>query len=733
MRNSTDRIEIVLFKLFSPNINENITLINPTTITTSTGNLINGVVDVIRPNIVSVPSNKGFLPDKSKQDGYYLGQTFDNTGNEFIFDTIPNPGMTLPIYKLQITNTSIAAFEKDKIFLQDPRLVNGFYPYYVSFIKYQIYKDISNSLVSGNNLFAKIERETPNLSDNLKKNLIRNILSNIFNNFLNEQINLFSKQYVFDSLGKPVGISSSNIPRQVTDKIQLDLEQLYKNKYDDIITIENLNDLEKVDKNIIKLDKFSFFKEEPITCIKIDNDLLDVLLEQKINLNLRDNAGNSPIYYAIEQMNLEAIEKISKKFKNGDNIKNKLGLSPADYAIKLFGNKEEKINYKFAEQILEKKRNIFLEKLPYKYLPKYSENIIPILIALINQNFYLKNTNVSDLLTALNIDANKKTLIFDTDYQDKIRKVQEIIDQENLEINNIDLSKEPNRKNEKINKQKRLDIIKLNLDKYKNTRQLSLDFNGDTIGKIYDDLLFTKLNNTMDSSFNITELQIAWNNYLKTGDKQNKYNLHNIISNSDISQNTINIISNYYKDLMPYIRDYFELSKSALKTENIPLHEALDMISITYTTIISANLFLTIKKLIEKYTLEKYNSDLTNSVLDSSILNNVSIIEYIFKDLPKTITRVVLKTYKDSFDILRKPESQRTIDYFKKINEFLMSSSLAINVNDPLIKTLESEVYIYYNQLSEIIIPLMKDFIDNYYRMILYEGKIIKINQILNK
>jgi hypothetical protein len=162
----------------------------------------------------------------------------------------------------------------------------------------------------------------------------------------------------------------------------------------------------------------------------------------------------------------------------------------------------------------------------------------------------------------------------------------------------------------------------------------------------------------------------------------------------------------------------------------LELHEALDMIEIVYSTIVSNSLYQTIKKVIQKYTKEKYNQNL--NLIDSSILNNKHLIDYVFVDLPKNLTRVTLKTYKDEFDILQKTESQRTIDYFKKINEYIMANNrIALNINDPLIKTLESEVYPYYDEFSKLIIPQMKSFIDNYYKMILYEGKVIKINSLL--
>jgi hypothetical protein len=353
-------------------------------------------------------------------------------------------------------------------------------------------------------------------------------------------------------------------------------------------------------------------------------------------------------------------------------------------------------------------------------LPKYSENIFPILLALINHNFLLKDPN-TNLIKIFNIDENKSTLNFNLADNEKIAKVEEIIKNKKEELKNI------TNLNLKRNKESEITQIEEMLERYKKTRSFNL-FEGNTIGKIYNNILFK--NQTKDSNFDESSLPIAWDNYIKSGDKNNKFNIHNLVSNMDISKNTIQDISNYYdKVLVPHVRNYFE-SPITVSKENLELHEALDMIEIVYSTIVSNSLYQTIKKVIQKYTKEKYNQNL--NLIDSSILNNKHLIDYVFVDLPKNLTRVTLKTYKDEFDILQKTESQRTIDYFKKINEYIMANNrIALNINDPLIKTLESEVYPYYDEFSKLIIPQMKSFIDNYYKMILYEGKVIKINSLL--
>jgi ankyrin repeat protein len=633
-------------------------------------------------------------------------------------------------YKLEIKKSEkinkTGILEKDKEL--ENLLISKYFTFFMPSIKHIVWNKISKSY--------KNDKE---------KNIMGNVYSYVFDSFIKENIYIYAKQYIYNKLKnkttdeiKPPKTSIEILEYLLKDRTKLpEINDLLK-KID--ISGEDINDalkyniydLEILDKNIIKKDRFSFFNDSTVgnRCVKIDPELLEILIKsnKKINYNLRDNAGNIPLYYAIDQLNLKAIELLREKYGDLKKIKNKIGETPIEYGKRLFKLKDEKIDYEFTKNIINKYKPKYLNTLPYKYLPKYSENTFSILMSLINQNFYLLQKEESDNWTNQDTDKIYKILnievkdeLFDKFnlYEDKKQILEKILEQEKEKLKKI---KEKEKQQEKINKIEEY-ILKMQKEQTIKFEELK------TIGKIYNFIIENNYIKNLDKEYDVYTLQVLYNNYINSKKTNNKYNLHNQISNLEEIED-FDLVSKYYDNiLIPYVRDYFELTRSSSKKENKALHEGLDMISIVYSINISTSIFNSILKVIESFT----DSETRNKIINSSIIDESKITEYIFKDLPKNLTRVILKTYKDERDVLQRIESQKLNDHFKKINMYLYQSpEIGLNFQSPIIRAIEKEVYPYYEKLSELIIPQMKSFIDNYYRMILYEGKVIKINQILN-
>lgn len=133
-------------------------------------------------------------------------------------------------------------------------------------------------------------------------------------------------------------------------------------------------------------------------CITIKPDIIDLLAKYRININQRNIAGESPIFYAIGNQHFECIKSLITHGAFVHSIKNKSGASPFNLILNKFEEYYKNLDHsatihKLTKSSYEKLRDIMLKKPEYgNNILLYTENILPLLIALLNYQL-LKITN----------------------------------------------------------------------------------------------------------------------------------------------------------------------------------------------------------------------------------------------------------------------------------------------------------------------------------------------------
>lgn len=139
-------------------------------------------------------------------------------------------------------------------------------------------------------------------------------------------------------------------------------------------------------------------------CISIKPEIVSLLLKHDVQINQRNVAGESPLFYAVANQHIETIQLLLENGAFSQSLTNKSGNSPLDLILKHIKNKYQlnKENsgsfsslkiHELTKPSYKKLRDIMLQNPEYgNNILLYTENILPLLIVLLNYNL-LKITN----------------------------------------------------------------------------------------------------------------------------------------------------------------------------------------------------------------------------------------------------------------------------------------------------------------------------------------------------
>lgn len=169
------------------------------------------------------------------------------------------------------------------------------------------------------------------------------------------------------------------------------------------------------------------------TCYKIDYDVINTLIDNKADINARDNLGNGPIFYAIEMQNVKLIEFLTSKgaLSLNKNSKNRMGKTPLEYAWDNYCDLVQTLminKYQVCDSLTQNILDKLSKMNDHNNVPSYSKIIIPLTLYLLNHQIFiigkgypnkwtfeqndrlekLLNMNASSLLPMLQVTTTSK-------------------------------------------------------------------------------------------------------------------------------------------------------------------------------------------------------------------------------------------------------------------------------------------------------------------------------------
>lgn len=304
----------------------------------------------------------------------------------------------------------------------------GISKYTIDIFVYYLKHLIINNLDTNDNSFDDI---ILNLSQNLNMNIEfkKYIVSILFYNKCNDIISTYIKNLIHSSCIKSInGLLIKNTKYNINIENNLllsdinyefDLSKTYyglQNEYYDYIEQSLNNNITTDDilkKNII-YESYSFFEENTmIQYFHVDKSLIELLMEVGCRFDLCDNSDLSPIFYSIDMLDEDTVQKIidsNHNFKFSNIVANTRAF---DFSYEMFNDFIESNNIITSTEYanidnnireISTKKHIFLFKTDDFFnnlllsldqtildvgLPTSIENIFDMMIMLYNHQFYL--------------------------------------------------------------------------------------------------------------------------------------------------------------------------------------------------------------------------------------------------------------------------------------------------------------------------------------------------------
>lgn len=257
--------------------------------------------------------------------------------------------------------------------------------------------------------------------------IIAKLVDNILNKFIREKI------YMASINATNILLNNINVPQNITDIInrinanvnlkelipyndtgfKLNLNEIVdgvisgfmkpnlppniiNNSYQLNFTSLILEESELDNKNINTLYNYSLNSQKIIKqCYSINENVVNKLITIT-QLNKKDFAGNTPLYYAIETQNIDIIKMLIKYNASVNQIKNNIGLTPLDFAKNIYNahvsllNQSNNLITSLTDTLYIKIKEIILQNPLFKNnILKYSNLFLPLILILINHHFFI--------------------------------------------------------------------------------------------------------------------------------------------------------------------------------------------------------------------------------------------------------------------------------------------------------------------------------------------------------
>jgi ankyrin repeat protein len=549
------------------------------------------------------------------------------------------------------------------------------------------------------------------------------------------------------------------------------------------LAISKLRETKSKD-NIHKMINYNYnLKQMDQACYKIDNQIIELLLEKGASANKQDIIGYTPIYYAIDMQNNNVIDQLIEKSSiNFSNIGEQTILKK--YKILL-----ENVKYQICDEITNQFREELNKKTENKTIPEYTNVILKILLYLINHQFYIignnyprmwtfednkklkekmnfDNTNIL-ILEIINVKNNEEENEYDKKHNKELLKLKEEIEQKNSEIDRqiSDLNKEfknPDTSNERKTEIKKLITTyekKKLPDKFKDLSSpdtfdhikpffdikelLIKDITkiklSDKVNELYESFFKEIINNGSTlydyNKIDITTYPELWKLYFIS--PNNKDHDHTqiidniskyILEQLNLSDPDLELVSKYYKNVIEqFTKDYEELPDEYKYNpiSNYALNIIIDIIIHIVQRVIMVSFFGTLVKVIIAYIMS------LNAYLDDK---SKSKSNYIFEVLEKIITGEdpESKLMKYIFDVLPTKLVKVVLKIYSGDNDPDRDNTIE-KLLAPITNMIETNMILSIKSDSSLIENLNKDvykFYKKYFELIISQMKTLADNYL---
>ena len=129
-------------------------------------------------------------------------------------------------------------------------------------------------------------------------------------------------------------------------------------------------------------------------CYKIDHNIIKLLIQNKANINEKDNLGNSVLFYAIEMQNIELIRLLLSHgaLVSTNKSKNRMGITPLMHAWNTYSkmiNVTMTNKNTICDDITKNNIELFRKKVQNNNIPKYTKILLPLSLHLLNYQIYV--------------------------------------------------------------------------------------------------------------------------------------------------------------------------------------------------------------------------------------------------------------------------------------------------------------------------------------------------------
>ena len=291
-------------------------------------------------------------------------------------------------------------------------------------------------------LKTEIENSINNNPDDISTLLITiaKIIDKIYNvnldNIINITTNDFGYRYYRNTIEKISAdelaeyriiniteINKLNIDENYFDDIKKSIYKLFRKdrKLQLYNYIENEYTKDLKDKNIFKVSTNIIGDNPNELYYKYNNEIIELLLKNGADLNIKDKDGNTPIMIAMIQNNNNLIEYMinNQKYKNisvfNKKSKNRLGIRPFDICTKslqvIIDNYYLQLNEETLKNITKEMNDKISKLTKIKHNMRFNNILLKMTLYLVNHNFYslLNNYKYQEDATFHNIFFNDIT------------------------------------------------------------------------------------------------------------------------------------------------------------------------------------------------------------------------------------------------------------------------------------------------------------------------------------
>lgn len=598
-------------------------------------------------------------------------------------------------------------------------------------------------------------------------------------------------------------LNCSKIIKEVMDDIE-NKKVDYKTLYKSTITLQDSDEIEE-NKDISNFEDyiFSINYEDNLDskkeCMVIDEKIIDYLLQQKNNevysdVNQKDVYGNSPIFYAINNLKINIVKKLIE-YRANLKLENKLGYTPLRNAINLlnthnnfivldyYKKNDEKDNKKsiniiknfckyFTDQIKKEINNNDIFKYDYIH---FLDNILPMFLIMYNQILYKKcatfanewtNNDHQSLYSFLNKkeddfkffpkdldkivsnDENLHVLNYYYNRQKKENKqTKKKIKKLNIQLKELEEKKKyvsdeiKNKINIKIKELKKKVSFKFDFTIEKDNKRKDLkskikkikkdiDFFNKEIRDIYNDIYNNIILDDIDKKKDWRIYNKLWDNYINNDDYD--YTLIHILIINEIHNM---LSSNNFDNIGILTTFYDKICKELVEDYEFRPKNSLEKNYVLneFYNICKHIIYHIITQTL-KYTIIKflYKYFSVNFSDDDNINFIKKIIKEIeFQNMNDEIVKNVLKIKKEESHSYDKTVDTILFDHiFIPITH---NEHIVVDDENKFVEYLEHNIIPYYKILYNNSIIQMKNLFEKYNGYIINESKYIEIISLLNK